>query len=76
MPRADALRAIDAGEIEMRSIPLALGDVLIRHPWGCIQALRTPLMLLMLWSRSAMRVAGTQTAVVRSRLCHARCWSR
>jgi ectoine hydroxylase-related dioxygenase (phytanoyl-CoA dioxygenase family) len=34
MPRADALRAIDAGEIEMRPIPLALGDVLIRHPWG------------------------------------------
>jgi ectoine hydroxylase-related dioxygenase (phytanoyl-CoA dioxygenase family) len=34
MPRADALRAIDTGEIELRAVPLALGDVLIRHPWA------------------------------------------
>lgn len=34
MRRADALRAINAGEIDMRPIPLALGDVLIRHPWA------------------------------------------
>lgn len=34
MPRADALRAVQAGEIEMQPVPLEIGDVLIRHPWA------------------------------------------
>ena len=34
MPRADALRAVEAGEIAMQTIPLEIGDVLIRHPWA------------------------------------------
>ena len=34
MRRADALRAIHAGEIELKPVPLATGDVLIRHPWA------------------------------------------
>lgn len=34
LPRADALRAAEAGEIEMRPVPLALGDMLVRHPWA------------------------------------------
>jgi ectoine hydroxylase-related dioxygenase (phytanoyl-CoA dioxygenase family) len=34
MPRADALRAIEVEEVAMQSIPLEIGDVLIRHPWA------------------------------------------
>ena len=34
MPRADALRAVEAGEIGMQTVPLEIGDVLIRHPWA------------------------------------------
>jgi Phytanoyl-CoA dioxygenase (PhyH) len=34
MVRADALRAVEAGEIIMQSVPLEIGDVLIRHPWA------------------------------------------
>jgi hypothetical protein len=34
MPRADALRAVEAGKIAMQAIPLEIGDVLIRHPWA------------------------------------------
>ena len=34
MPREDALRAVEFGEIEMQSVPLKIGDVLIRHPWA------------------------------------------
>jgi hypothetical protein len=34
MPRTDALRAVEAGEIGMQAIPLEIGDVLIRHPWA------------------------------------------
>lgn len=33
MARSEALRAVQAGQIEIRAIPLELGDVLIRHPW-------------------------------------------
>lgn len=33
-PSADGLRAVTAGDIEMRPVPLAVGDVLIRHPWA------------------------------------------
>lgn len=34
MEMADALRAVETGEISMQAIPLDLGDVLIRHPWA------------------------------------------
>jgi hypothetical protein len=34
MPRADALRAVEAGEIGMQAVLLEIGDVLIRHPWA------------------------------------------
>jgi len=34
MKRADALRAVESGEISMQSVPLEIGDVLIRHPWA------------------------------------------
>lgn len=34
MPREAALRAVRSAKIEMQSIPLELGDVLIRHPWA------------------------------------------
>jgi hypothetical protein len=34
MPRMDALRAVEAGEIGMQAVPLEIGDVLIRHPWA------------------------------------------
>jgi ectoine hydroxylase-related dioxygenase (phytanoyl-CoA dioxygenase family) len=33
LPRAEAMRAVDAGEIQLRPIELEAGDVLIRHPW-------------------------------------------
>jgi ectoine hydroxylase-related dioxygenase (phytanoyl-CoA dioxygenase family) len=34
MLREEALRAVESGEIEMQSVPLEIGDVLIRHPWA------------------------------------------
>lgn len=34
LSRADARRAVDAGEIALRPVPLEIGDVLIRHPWA------------------------------------------
>jgi ectoine hydroxylase-related dioxygenase (phytanoyl-CoA dioxygenase family) len=34
MPRHEALRAVESGAIEMRPVPLEIGDVLIRHPWA------------------------------------------
>jgi ectoine hydroxylase-related dioxygenase (phytanoyl-CoA dioxygenase family) len=34
LPRAEALRAVDAGEIQLRPVELEVGDVLIRHPWA------------------------------------------
>jgi ectoine hydroxylase-related dioxygenase (phytanoyl-CoA dioxygenase family) len=34
MPRQEALRAVEAADIGMESIPLEIGDVLIRHPWA------------------------------------------
>jgi hypothetical protein len=34
MPREEALRAVEAAEIEMQPVPLEIGDVLIRHPWA------------------------------------------
>lgn len=33
MPRVEALRAIESGEIRLQPVPLEIGDVLIRHPW-------------------------------------------
>jgi ectoine hydroxylase-related dioxygenase (phytanoyl-CoA dioxygenase family) len=34
MPRQDAMRAVEAGEIEPQLVTLDLGDVIIRHPWA------------------------------------------
>ena len=34
MARGDALRAVESGEVELQSVPLEIGDVLIRHPWA------------------------------------------
>src|SRR5205823_1876132 len=34
MPREEALRAVESGEIGMQTVPLEIGDVLIRHPWA------------------------------------------
>ncbi|HEV7505829.1 MAG TPA: phytanoyl-CoA dioxygenase family protein [Thermoanaerobaculia bacterium] len=34
LPRQEALRAAEAGEIGMQPIQLDIGDVLIRHPWA------------------------------------------
>ena len=34
MPREEALRAVEAGEIGMQVVPLEIGDVLIRHAWA------------------------------------------
>jgi ectoine hydroxylase-related dioxygenase (phytanoyl-CoA dioxygenase family) len=34
MTREQAARAVKSGEIEMRQVPLEIGDVLIRHPWA------------------------------------------
>jgi Phytanoyl-CoA dioxygenase (PhyH) len=34
MPRREALRSVESAEIEMQSVPLEIGDVLIRHPWA------------------------------------------
>lgn len=34
MPGKEVLRAVEAGEIGMKAVPLEIGDVLIRHPWA------------------------------------------
>ena len=34
MPRNEALRSVESAEIAAQSVPLELGDVLIRHPWA------------------------------------------
>ncbi|HEX8696106.1 MAG TPA: phytanoyl-CoA dioxygenase family protein [Longimicrobium sp.] len=34
LPRAEAMRAVEAGEIQLRPVVLEVGDVLIRHPWA------------------------------------------
>jgi ectoine hydroxylase-related dioxygenase (phytanoyl-CoA dioxygenase family) len=34
MPREEAARAVQSGEIKMKPIVLGLGDILIRHPWA------------------------------------------
>jgi ectoine hydroxylase-related dioxygenase (phytanoyl-CoA dioxygenase family) len=34
MSREEAVRAVQSAEIEMQSVPLEIGDVLIRHPWA------------------------------------------
>jgi ectoine hydroxylase-related dioxygenase (phytanoyl-CoA dioxygenase family) len=33
MPRAEALRAVQSGETKLCSVPMEVGDVLIRNPW-------------------------------------------
>jgi hypothetical protein len=37
MTREEAVRAVQSAEIEMQSVPLEIGDVLIRHPWALHQ---------------------------------------
>lgn len=34
MPRKEAIRAVEDGEIGLQARPLEIGDVLIRHPWA------------------------------------------
>ena len=34
MPGKEAQRCVESAEIEMQSVPLEIGDVLIRHPWA------------------------------------------
>jgi ectoine hydroxylase-related dioxygenase (phytanoyl-CoA dioxygenase family) len=34
MPREQATRSVESGEIPLRPVPLGVGDVLIRHPWA------------------------------------------
>ena len=34
MARAEALRAVETGQIDLEPVPLEIGDVLIRHPWA------------------------------------------
>jgi ectoine hydroxylase-related dioxygenase (phytanoyl-CoA dioxygenase family) len=34
MPREAAMRAVECGQIKLHSVPLDVGDVLIRHPWA------------------------------------------
>jgi hypothetical protein len=34
MARAEGLRAVESGAIALKAVPLAVGDVLIRHPWA------------------------------------------
>jgi ectoine hydroxylase-related dioxygenase (phytanoyl-CoA dioxygenase family) len=34
IPREEAARAVQSGEIEMQPIILGVGDILIRHPWA------------------------------------------
>jgi Phytanoyl-CoA dioxygenase (PhyH) len=33
MPRSEALRSVQSAKMEMQTVPLEIGDVLIRHPW-------------------------------------------
>lgn len=34
MPRNDAIRAVEIGEIKLQPVSMEIGDVLIRHPWA------------------------------------------
>jgi hypothetical protein len=34
MPRSEALCAVQSAKIAMQSVPLDIGDVLVRHPWA------------------------------------------
>jgi ectoine hydroxylase-related dioxygenase (phytanoyl-CoA dioxygenase family) len=34
MPRSEAIRAVESGEIRLEPMKLEVGDVLIRHPWA------------------------------------------
>jgi ectoine hydroxylase-related dioxygenase (phytanoyl-CoA dioxygenase family) len=34
MPRPEAARGVAAGAVSLEPVPLAIGDVLIRHPWA------------------------------------------
>jgi ectoine hydroxylase-related dioxygenase (phytanoyl-CoA dioxygenase family) len=58
MRREEAVRAVKSGEIEMQSVPLEIGDVLIRHAWGL--------------HRGTPNTTGTPRALVTVR--YVRCW--
>ena len=34
MARSEAIRAVEVGEAKLEAVPMAIGDVLIRHPWA------------------------------------------
>ncbi len=34
MPRNEAMHSVEAGQMEVKSVPMQLDDVLIRHPWA------------------------------------------
>jgi hypothetical protein len=34
MPREAAIQSVESGAIELRAVPLEIGDVLIRHLWA------------------------------------------
>jgi ectoine hydroxylase-related dioxygenase (phytanoyl-CoA dioxygenase family) len=58
MRREEAVRAVKSGEIQMQSVPLEIGDVLIRHPWAL--------------HRGTPNTTGTPRPVVTVR--YVRCW--
>jgi hypothetical protein len=58
MRREEAVRGVKSGEIEMQSVPLEIGDVLIRHPWAL--------------HRGTPNTIGTPRALVTVR--YVRCW--
>jgi ectoine hydroxylase-related dioxygenase (phytanoyl-CoA dioxygenase family) len=73
MPRRQALHSVAAGEIELRPVPLNLGDVLIRHPWavhrGTPNMTRTPRPLVTIryvrrWYWDSSREVNTIPAAV------------
>jgi hypothetical protein len=68
MPRSQALRAVEDGEVELQPVTLDLGDVLIRHPWalhrGTPNVTDTPRALVTIryvrrWYRDESRDANT-----------------
>ena len=77
MPRTEALRAVEAAEIEMQPVPLEIGDVLIRHPWalhrGTPNTTDTPRPLVSIryarrWYADGSREVGSIRQDVRSSL--------
>ncbi len=58
MRREEAIRAVRSGEIPLQSVPLDIGDVLIRHPWAL--------------HRGTPNTTGAPRALVTVR--YVRCW--